>query len=143
MRLLFIRYPQRFKNQSGDSKTRASFSVFACSSTKALWSEVSRKKNIFQPHEKCQTFHWLVIITLSETFHTKVNDILVRRSFSYSLCISVWIYWCLCIYICWIFLFKENEGVKLKFSSDLKVCVGFSRFSFTFYPEKKRIRATR
>ena len=28
-------------------------------------------------------------------------------------------------------------------NSDLKVCVGFSRFSFTFYPEKKRIRATR
>ena len=38
------------------SKTRASFSVFACSSTKALWSEVSRRENIFQPHEKCQTF---------------------------------------------------------------------------------------
>ena len=120
----------------------ASFSVFACSPTKALWSEVSRIKNIFQPHEKCRTFQWLVIITLSQTFYTKVNDLFVRRSFSYPLCVSVWIYWCLCIYIFLnIFLLrKPRRNVKILFWFEGFVW-DFSLFSFTFYFEK-RIRAT-
>ena len=43
----------------------------------------------------------------------------------------------------WILLFQENEGEMLKFSSDLKVCVVFSLFSFTYYSEENRIRAAR
>ena len=74
-----------------------------------------QKENHIQPHEKCQTFQWLVIIALSETFHTKLTDILVRRSFSYPVCTSVWIYWCLCIYMCWIFLRKWRRKVKILF----------------------------
>ena len=43
----------------------------------------------------------------------------------------------------WILFFQKNEGGMLKFSSDLKVCVGFSLFSFTYYSEEKRIRAAK
>ena len=89
-----------------------------------IWSV--QKKNHIQPHEKCQTFHWLVIITLSETFHTKVNDILVRRSFSYSLCISVWI-WCLCIYI---FL---NIFILRKWRRNIRILFWFEGLVWDFH----------
>ena len=128
MRLLFIRHPHRFKNQRLCYKNKSKFLGFFCVPPQQLYDlKCPENIYIFQPHQKCQTFKWLGIINLSQTFHIKVNDIFVRRSFSYPLCISLWIYLCLCIYI------YLDIFILRKWRRKVKILFRFEGFVWDFH----------